>query len=311
MDGRSIILAAALCLASCSNLREQQAIDRLQPCKHADGPTDGFCGTLDVFEDRDARSGRKIALKIIVFPALKRSAAKDPLFFLAGGPGQGAADIARMGRELLRRIGADRDLVFVDQRGTGKSNPLECKPDKNEEDDDSEAKAIARLRACMESLGLHAPLLALLGRLAGAPVEVPEEGGQTYAAVTIRRLPPGLEVAVHSERWAWPSMGWHRARLTPRWHLSFYLPLNALPDGGELELFHRPAEGQSLEGLSPAAARDRLAAFGTTTLRPGPGDLLLFDGGRFNHRVCPSTTERWTLGGFAGRDAAGKLWVWS
>lgn len=169
----------------------------------------------------------------------------------------------------------------------------------------------ARLRACMESLGLHAPLLALLGRLAGAPVEVPEEGGQTYAAVTIRRLPPGLEVAVHSERWAWPSMGWHRARLTPRWHLSFYLPLNALPDGGELELFHRPAEGQSLEGLSPAAARDRLAAFGTTTLRPGPGDLLLFDGGRFNHRVCPSSAERWTLGGFAGRDAAGKLWVWS
>ena len=158
MDGRPIFLAAALCLASCSNLREQQAIDRLQPCKHADGPTDGFCGTLDVFEDRDAKSGRKIALKIIVFPALKRSAAKDPLFFLAGGPGQGAADIARMGREMLRRIGADRDLVFVDQRGTGKSNPLECKPDKNEEDDDSEAKAIARLRACMEKLQAKADL---------------------------------------------------------------------------------------------------------------------------------------------------------
>ena len=154
---RLLLLAAALGLASCANLRERQAIDRLQPCKHAEGPIDGFCGTLDVFEDRDAKTGRKIALKIIVFPALKRSAAKDPLFFLAGGPGQGAAGIAGMGREMMRRIGADRDLVFVDQRGTGKSNPLECKPAKDEEDDD-EATAIARLRACLGILQSKADL---------------------------------------------------------------------------------------------------------------------------------------------------------
>ena len=154
---RLLLLAVALGLASCANLRERQAIDRLQPCKHADGPIEGYCGTLDVFEDRDAKTGRKIALKIIVFPALKRSAAKDPLFFLAGGPGQGAAGIAGMGREMMRRIGADRDLVFVDQRGTGKSNPLECKPAKDEEDDD-EATAIARLRACLGILQSKADL---------------------------------------------------------------------------------------------------------------------------------------------------------
>jgi len=160
MAGRSLLLAAVLCLASCTSIEEKQAIDRLQPCKHADGPTDGYCGTLDVFEDRDAKSGRKIALKIVVFPALKRSAAKDPLFFLAGGPGQGAADIAEAAREMMRRIGSDRDLVFVDQRGTGKSNPLECKPTKEEEEDDdaNETKAIARLRACMEKLQAKADL---------------------------------------------------------------------------------------------------------------------------------------------------------
>ncbi len=158
MDARPLLLATALCLASCSTLQEKQAIDRLQPCKHADGPTDGYCGTLDVFEDRDAQSGRKIALKIVVFPALKRTAAKDPLFFLAGGPGQGAAGIAGIGREIMRRIGADRDLVFVDQRGTGKSNPLECKPSKEEENDDDEAKVIPRLRACMEKLQAKADL---------------------------------------------------------------------------------------------------------------------------------------------------------
>jgi len=158
MDGRPLLFAAALCLATCANLREQQAIDRLQPCKHAQGPIDGFCGTLEVFEDREAKTGRKIALKIIVFAALKRSAAKDPLFFLAGGPGQGAASIAGLGREMMRRIGADRDLVFVDQRGTGKSNPLECKPENDEEDDNDEAKAIARLRGCLETLKSKADL---------------------------------------------------------------------------------------------------------------------------------------------------------
>jgi pimeloyl-ACP methyl ester carboxylesterase len=160
MAGRHVLLAAALYLSACSSLDKKQAIDRLQPCKHPDGPTDGYCGTLDVFEDRTASSGRKIPLKIIVFPALKRSAAKDPLFFLAGGPGQGAASIASSARDLFRRTGADRDLVFVDQRGTGKSNPLDCKPD-NPDDDDAdtdEAKAVARLRSCMEKLQAKADL---------------------------------------------------------------------------------------------------------------------------------------------------------
>jgi len=151
------LLAALVCLSSCASLQERQAIDLLQPCKHEQGPTDGYCGTLDVFEDREAKAGRKIALKIIVFPALKRQAAKDPLFFLAGGPGQGAADIARLGRDLMRRIGADRDLVFVDQRGTGKSNPLECKPEK-EDEDENERQMVERLRACAEQLKAKADL---------------------------------------------------------------------------------------------------------------------------------------------------------
>ena len=159
MVGRFLLFAAVIGLAGCSGLDRKHAIDRLQPCKHVDGPTEGYCGTLDVFEDREAQSGRKISLKIIVFPALKRQAAKDPLFFLAGGPGQGAAEISGMGREMMRRIGADRDLVFVDQRGTGKSNPLECKPPKGEEDDDGdEAKTIARFRACLEKLQQKADL---------------------------------------------------------------------------------------------------------------------------------------------------------
>jgi pimeloyl-ACP methyl ester carboxylesterase len=146
-----------LLLTACGGLRDDHAIDRLHPCLHSEGPTDGYCGTLEVFEDREAKTGRKIALQIVVFPALKRTAAKDPLFFLAGGPGQGAAAIAKLGREMMRRVGTDRDLVFVDQRGTGKSNPLECKNEDDEEAYD-EAKFLDRLRACMAELQKKADL---------------------------------------------------------------------------------------------------------------------------------------------------------
>jgi pimeloyl-ACP methyl ester carboxylesterase len=150
------LLSLVFFLGACTGLQEQHAIDRLSPCKPGEGPTDGYCGKLEVFEDRESKSGRKIPLQIIVFPALKRTAAPDPLFFLAGGPGQGAADISALGRELMRRVGSDRDLVFVDQRGTGKSNPLECKAD--EDEDPGDEKAMERLRACLQELQKKADL---------------------------------------------------------------------------------------------------------------------------------------------------------
>jgi pimeloyl-ACP methyl ester carboxylesterase len=130
------------------------AIDRLKPCATADGPVDAYCGTLTVFENRDTREGRTIELKIIVLPALVSTPEPDPLFFLAGGPGQGAAEMARPLRELFRRVQADRDIVLVDQRGTGKSNPLDCRSDENALASINEPleTALNRLRRCAESL---------------------------------------------------------------------------------------------------------------------------------------------------------------
>jgi len=63
----------------------------------------------------------------VVLPALTDKPAADPVFFLAGGPGQGAAAIAKnAGEDYMQRIRRDRDVVFVDQRGTGESNLLKC-----------------------------------------------------------------------------------------------------------------------------------------------------------------------------------------
>src|SRR5438128_10010638 len=48
------------------------------------------CSTLDVFEDRSRKTGGKIALKIVVFPATGQDKAADPLFYIPGGPGSSA-----------------------------------------------------------------------------------------------------------------------------------------------------------------------------------------------------------------------------
>src|SRR5687767_13102123 len=89
-------------------------------------PVDAYCGTFKVFENRDTKQGRQLDLNIVVLPALSSDPKPDPFFFLAGGPGQGAAQMAKPLREMFRQIVTDRDMVLVDQRGTGKSNPLNC-----------------------------------------------------------------------------------------------------------------------------------------------------------------------------------------
>src|SRR4030095_7413465 len=85
-----------------------------------------LCGTLDVFEDRLRKNGRQIALKIVVFPANGQEKVADPLFYIPGGPGSSATEDAPFVAREFAKIRERRDLVFVDQRGTGGSNPLNC-----------------------------------------------------------------------------------------------------------------------------------------------------------------------------------------
>ncbi|HET9469665.1 MAG TPA: hypothetical protein VFO24_01085, partial [Usitatibacter sp.] len=65
-------IAGVLLACACSSQSQTDAIDRLRPCSAADGPVDGYCGVVDVWEDRQARAGRRIGLKVVVLPALKQ-----------------------------------------------------------------------------------------------------------------------------------------------------------------------------------------------------------------------------------------------
>lgn len=84
------------------------------------------CGTLSVPEDRTSGTGRTIELQVAVVPAIGERSAPDPVFFLSGGPGGAAIEDAPGALNALRLANQDRDIVFVDQRGTGGSNELKC-----------------------------------------------------------------------------------------------------------------------------------------------------------------------------------------
>jgi len=99
----------------------------LQPCDVPDIAGRNKCGTYIVYENRSASTGRKIGLNIVVIPALKATPEPDPVFWLEGGPGGSATEAAGIVSErYLHDLRNSRDLVFVDERGTGKSNPLRC-----------------------------------------------------------------------------------------------------------------------------------------------------------------------------------------
>lgn len=80
---------------------------------------------MSVFENRAARRGRKIDLHVVVLPGIGGSS-RPPLFFLEGGPGLAASDGAGMWSGPLKAYRERRDVVLLDQRGTGRSNPLRC-----------------------------------------------------------------------------------------------------------------------------------------------------------------------------------------
>lgn len=99
----------------------------LKDCRVPKVDTAVKCATLEVIENRETNAGRKIPINIVVLPASARVKEPDPIFLFAGGPGQAATDLAVQANMILGPLNAKRDIVLIDQRGTGKSNPLTCK----------------------------------------------------------------------------------------------------------------------------------------------------------------------------------------
>ncbi|HKR13844.1 MAG TPA: alpha/beta fold hydrolase [Pyrinomonadaceae bacterium] len=121
-----LVIGLFATLQTSSAARHNDPAIVLNPCEIR-GVSGAKCGTLEVYENRATRKGRKIGIYVVVMPATGEKREPDPLFYFAGGPGSAAAsDDAPGAAQGFARIRERRDLVFVDQRGTGRSNGLEC-----------------------------------------------------------------------------------------------------------------------------------------------------------------------------------------
>lgn len=128
-----------------------------------------WCGTLFVSEDRLTGTGRTIPIRFVVLRAYGRHRLPDPIVDFAGGPGGSAIsdDIPLVPAELAT-LNASRDLVFIDQRGTGGSNGLSCPSPPGTLA--SRAKVRSSIEACLASLRGKADLQFYTSKMAAEDV---------------------------------------------------------------------------------------------------------------------------------------------
>jgi pimeloyl-ACP methyl ester carboxylesterase len=114
------------------------------------------CGTLQVPENPQDPQGRKVGLRVAQVRAISQRKVADPLFLLAGGPGAAATDLYAQAAPVFARILRDRDIVLLDQRGTGQSNALVCELDEEKLMRTSGEAIEAETKRCLETLSSHA-----------------------------------------------------------------------------------------------------------------------------------------------------------
>jgi pimeloyl-ACP methyl ester carboxylesterase len=114
------------------------------------------CGRLAVPENPAEPRGRQIELFVARVPAVSLHRQPDALFVLAGGPGMAATTFYTEAAGPLARIHRDRDIILVDQRGTGRSNGLFCNMDDDSLWRASDATLAAAAHRCLEALSRHA-----------------------------------------------------------------------------------------------------------------------------------------------------------
>lgn len=129
--------------------------------------------------------------------------------------------------------------------------------------------------------------------------------GEMYGPTTIRVLGQGGAIDLHCENETarFPAMKDLGPRI--REQVSFYIPLALPEEGGELHIYGArfdAAAGASLARMDRKRAETiRFAeSRGDIVARPGVGDMIIFDAGRYYHRVTPvvGPCARWTMGGF-------------
>lgn len=151
----TMIALAALAAPAASAAEAAAEPALLQPCRLRGVEHEARCGAVVRPLDPTRPDGPTIEVRFAVLPALARRKHPDPVFLLAGGPGQSAIEIAGAVEQLMARLVNRRDIVLVDQRGTGRSAPLTCEvpaPTTPLAELADPARQRAALRRCRERL---------------------------------------------------------------------------------------------------------------------------------------------------------------
>jgi pimeloyl-ACP methyl ester carboxylesterase len=154
MSLRGALLAVPLALAAPAGTAEARTLAFERRCSIDGAPAGSACGTLSVPEDRARSGGRRLALRFVVVRGAS-PAPSDPIAYIAGGPGESAVEALPLVLPTLRSVDPARDILFLERRGTGRSNRLDCPGGLILLSDPG---AAAALRQCAARLGAHADL---------------------------------------------------------------------------------------------------------------------------------------------------------
>lgn len=192
---------------------------------------------------------------------------------------------------------------------------VSCPPDLGEYFADAAAFRGALPGVFREEPGFEARIEAVFRALSGGrPVSVPEgPEGKTYTSATVRVLPDGNEIGVHiGKSFMLLPQAWHLSRsVDVTEQLSYFVTLTLPEGGGELVVYAlewsdvepylpKAGEARGSNVYAPSTAVQFIEICDRESYRPGEGDLLLFDGGRYFHRVSHvrGGRPRRTIGGF-------------
>jgi pimeloyl-ACP methyl ester carboxylesterase len=117
----SALLAAAALVAPRAGAADDLSTER---CRLVSGDLPAAfarCGVLSVPEDPDAPDGPTVDLFVARVAALTATPRPDPLLVITGGPGESTVDFYLQLRGAFEPVRRDRDVILVDQRGTGRS----------------------------------------------------------------------------------------------------------------------------------------------------------------------------------------------
>jgi len=160
--------ALVLTLAALMALDAKAAVQPGRGC-HLPGSEEALrCHEINVPLDPQHKDAGRIKLHVAVAPAFRPVPNGDPVFVLAGGPGEAGSDVVMLLESTFKRMRATRDIVFLDQRGTGLSGKLRCDGEQIDDanSDDALHEAVAKCVA-----GLKQPLAAFSTANAAADIE--------------------------------------------------------------------------------------------------------------------------------------------